>query len=360
MAVSVPAAVLQELVESTDAGYLNRGESILLNRQAMPYSEMLMGARKVVDMAQGIIRVGLREADTGENEGWTNQDVLGFSENDPTKQFQFGVYNEHRGLLIVDDYMMNNGFEVDFNSQSKTFASPLSSSEKSRLRNIITEKVDNFRDAAKVSFDKIIHLDGTTDVKRTIGLDAFLPFNRTGSYGGIARTDPTIQHYYATGLTYTTGGTLEEGMNSAFWQARLNSRGSKRGKYRIICGRGFADRYRRFFRNNGGVINADTSGVKTLDVNISDSGLRYMGLPLEIDPTFELLDALYAPSPLWTLRCYIIHESALCLGLFNRDDFNMTVAAPQAEVRVIKASLDWRLSAFNKNPNSCAALAVAA
>ena len=130
MAVTVPALVLQELVESSDAGFYNRNSPILLDRQSMPYGESCMSRREIVDMSQGTIRVGLRVSDDGENEGWTNQDQLSFGENAPTKEFQFGVYNEHRGLLIVDDYMMNAGFEVDFNSQSKTLASPLSSSER--------------------------------------------------------------------------------------------------------------------------------------------------------------------------------------------------------------------------------------
>lgn len=360
MAVSVPALVLQELVESTDAGYYNRNQSILLDRKAMPFSELCMSKRKKVDMSQGIIRVGLRVSDEGENEGWTNLDPLGFSENQPTKHFEFGVYNEHRGLLIVDDYMMNNGFEVEFNSQSKTLASPLSTSEKSKLRNLITEKVDNFRDAAQVSYDRILHLDGTTDTKRTIGLDAWLPLTLTGSYGSILRSDPKIQHHIATGLTYSAGGTLEEGMNTAFWNAKLNSRGSKRGKYRLICGRGFADRYRRFARNNNAQINLTNTQTTSLDLNIADSGLRYMGHALEIDPTFNDLDTLYAPAIPWDLRCYIIHESSVCLGLFNKSDWSMSVAAPKAEERAIRCSLDWRQSAFHTNPSDSAVVSVAA
>lgn len=360
MTVSVPPLVYQELIQSADAGYLNRQGQEIIDRQAMPFADFAMSKREVVDMSQGIIRVGLQVSDSGENQGWDRGDVLSFAENMPTKEFQFACYNEHRGLTIWDTDLMNAGYEVDFNSQSKTLASPLSSSEKTRLRNLIGQKVDNFRDAAKVSFDKVLHLDGSGDTKRTIGLDAALPFNRLGSYGGILRSDPKIQHYYATGLTYTLGGTLEEGLNTAFWQARLNSRGSKRGKYRLICGRGFADRYRRFARNNNMQIQTPIEGSKTMDLNISDSGLRYMGIALEIDPTFEILDALYAPTPLWTYRCYILNEDSFCLGLFNKNDWSMTVAAPVAEVRNLKASLDWRQSFFNKNPNSCAVVSSAA
>jgi hypothetical protein len=359
MPVSVPPLIYQELIQSADAGYLNRQTQEIIDRQAMPFGDFAMGTREVVDMSNGIVRVGLQVSDQGENQGWDRGDLLQFAENMPTKEFQFSVYNEHRGLTIWDTDLMNAGYEVDFNSQSKTLASPLSSSEKTRLRNLIAAKVNNFRDAAKVSFDRVLHLDGSLDTKRTVGLDAALPFNRLGSYGGILRSDSKIQHYFATGLTYTLGGTLEEGLNYAFWQARLNGRATKRGTYRIICGRGFADRYRRFARNNNMQIQTPIEGSKTMDLNISDSGLRYMGMPLEIDPTFELLDALYAPTPLWTMRCYILHEEAFVLGLFNKNDWGMTVAAPVAEVRNLKASLDWRVTFFNKNPNSCAVVACA-
>lgn len=359
MPVSVPPLIYQELIQSADAGYLNRQDQEIIDRQAMPLGEFAMTCRQVTDMSQGIVRVGLQVSDSGENQGWDRGDLLQFAENMPTKEFQFSVYNEHRGLTIWDTDLMNAGYEVDFNSQSKTLASPLSSSEKTRLRNLIAQKVDNFRDAAKVSYDRVLHLDGSLDTKRTPGLDAALPFNRLGSYGGILRSDSKIQHYFASGLTYTLGGTLEEGLNYAFWQARLNSRAEKRGKYRLICGRGFADRYRRFARNNNMQIQTPIEGSKTMDLNISDSGLRYMGIALEIDPTFEILDALYAPTPLWTYRCYILNEAAFVLGLFNKNDWSMTVAAPLAEVRNLKASLDWRQTFFCKNPNSCAVVASA-
>lgn len=359
MPVSVPPLIYQELIQSADAGYLNRQTQEIIDRQAMPLAEFAMSTREVVDMSQGTVRVGLTVSDQGENQGWDRGDVLSFQENMPTKEFQFSVYNEHRGLTIWDTDLMNAGYEVDFNSQSKTLASPLSVSEKTRLRNLIKTKVDNFRDAAKVSFDKVLHLDGSLDTKRTIGLDAALPFNRLGSYGGILRSDSKIQHYFATGLTYTLGGTLEEGLNTAFWNAKLNQRGTTRGKYRILCGRGFADRYRRYARNNNMQIQVTTDGIKSLDLNISDSGLRYMGMALEIDPTFDILDGLYAPTIPWTNRCYILHEDSFVLGLFNKNDWSMTVAAPVAEVRNLKASLDWRMTFFCKNPNSCAVVAVA-
>lgn len=359
MPVSVPPLIYQELIQSADAGYLNRQSQEIIDRQARPLAEFAMSRRKVVDMSQGIIRVGLTVSDTGENQGWDRGDILSFAENAPTKQFEFAAYNEHRGLTIWDTDLMNAGYEVDFNSQSKTLASPLSSGEKTRLRDLVATKVETFRDGAKSSFDKVLHLDGSLDTKRTPGLDAALPFNRLGSYGGLLRTDAKIQHHFALGLTYSLGGTLEEGLNAAFWQARLNGASSKRGKYRIICGRGFADRYRRFARNNNMQIQTAIEGTKTMDLNISDSGLRYMGIPFEIDPTFEILDQLYAPTPLWTYRCYILHEESWVLGLFNKNDWSMTVAAPVAEVRNIKASLDWRVSFFCKNPNANAVVAVA-
>jgi len=360
MPVSVPPLVYQELIQSADAGYLNRMKQKPIDRQAMPLLNWADSLKKVVDMSQGLIRVGLTVSDEGENQGWDRTDGVTFAENMPTKQAEFCAYNEHRGLVMWATDLMNAGYEVDFNSTSKTLATPLSASEKTRLRDYIGSKVNNFRDAAKVSCDKNLHLDGTLDTKRTPGLDAALPLNRLGSYGGLLGTDPKWQHYIALGLTSSLGGTLEEGMNTAFWNARLNSRDNERGTYRIICGRGFADRYRRYGRLNNMQINVGPEQVKTLDVNIADSGLRYMGYPLEIDPTFDILDALYAPSNPWTLRCYIICEKSFCWGMFNKSDWTMSVPAPTASVRDLKLSLDWRMSFFCTNRNANAVITAAA
>jgi len=360
MPVAVPALIYQELIQSADAGYLNRQNAILLDRQAQPFGEFALSRRKKVEMTQGIIRIGYQVSDTGENQGWDRADVLEFGENMPTKEGEAAVYNEHRGLTMWDTDLMNAGYEVDFNSQSKTLATPLSGSEKTKLRDLIGIKIDTFRDAAKTSLDRILHLDGSTDTKRTPGLEAALPFLRTGSYLNIQRSDPKWQHYYASGLTYTAGGTMEEGLNAAFWAAKLKSRGSKRGKYRLVCGRGFADRYKRFARNNGFQLQVTSEQVKVLDVNISDSGLRFMGIPLEIDPTFDDLDTLYAPTIPWTNRCYVLCEDSWTFGLFNKNDWSFSVAMPTAELRNLKASLDWRMSFFCNNPNANAVVASAA
>lgn len=360
MAVSVPASVLAELTNSADKGYLNRQKSILLARAARPMLDFWLSNKKVVDMGQGAVRVGLVTPDSGDNQGWTNFDALGFTENQPTLGFEFGVYNIHRGLLMGADYLMNAGFEVDFNSASKSLAEPLSASEKTRLRQIVSEKVDNFRDAAQNSLDRDLHLDGTIDTKRPIGLDAMLPLNYSGTYGGVARSNTYIQHYYVTGATYTAAGNLEEYMNTAFWQAKLNSRGQKRGAYRIICGRAFADRYRRFFRNNNAYVMTEAGGTPKLDLNISDSGLRFMGISLEIDPTLAVLDALYAPAVPFDRRCYILCEDTFVFGLFNKSDWSASFPQPTASERAIRMSLDWRVSPFCTNPNANAVVAVAA
>ena len=360
MPVSVPPLVYQELIQSADAGYLNRMKQRPIDRLALPLLSWADGLKKVVDMSQGIIRVGMTVSDEGENQGWDRSDGVTFAENMPSKQAEFSVYNEHRGLVMWATDLMNAGYEVDFNSTSKTLASPLSASEKTRLRDYIGTKVSNFRDAAKVSCDKNLHLDGTQDLKRTPGLEAALPLNRLGSYGGILGTDPKWQHYIATGLTSSLGGTLEEGMNTAFWNVRTKRRDSESGKIRLICGRGFADRYRRYGRLNNMQINVDSGQVKTLDVNIADSGLRYMGHALEINPTFALLDAAYAPANPWDLRCYIVTEESFCWGMFNKTDWSMSVPAPTASTRDLKLSLDWRMSFFCKNRNVNAVITAAA
>jgi hypothetical protein len=69
MPVSVPPLIYQELIQSADAGYLNRQTQEIIDRQAMPFAEFAMSTREVVDMSQGTIRVGLTVSDQGENPG---------------------------------------------------------------------------------------------------------------------------------------------------------------------------------------------------------------------------------------------------------------------------------------------------
>jgi hypothetical protein len=103
----------------------------------------------------------------------------------------------------------------------------------------------------------------------------------------------------------------------------------------------------------------EAGGTPKLDNNISDSGLRFAGIPLEIDPTFIDLDALYAPAIPWDLRCYILCEDTFKFGLFNKSDWTSTVPMPSATERAIRLSLDWRVSPFCTNPNASSVVTVA-
>ena len=361
MTVTVPAAVFQELVLSVDKGIYNRGKSVKLDRKAMPLLDFWMGRKKEVNASQGVVRVNLQVSDSTPNQGWTQQDVLSFNQNFPALGFEFGIYNVHRGLIFVHDDLMNEGYEIDFNDASDKVATPLSASESTRLRNILADKLDNYRDAFNVALDQNLSLDGTQDAKLPIGLDAMIPLANTGNYGGLSRTDPRIQPFSSLAMTYGAGGTARSALNTAVYQAKLNSRGAKRGKYRFIVGRGFADRYASYATANSWQVHTMATGTKDLDISISDSGLQYLGVPLEINPTFDLLDAAYAPAIPWTRRGYFLCEDTFILGTSNgKSEPKMSVPPDPAEVRVTRCSLDWRLSPFCTNPNANAVVAFVA
>jgi hypothetical protein len=355
MAVTVPAAVFQELVLSVDKGIVNRNDSIKIDRKAMPGLDLWMSRKQLVNASQGIVRVNLQVQDNSPNQGWTNLDTLIFTENFPAMGFEFGVYNIHRGLLLIHDYLMNEGYEIDFNSNSPKIATPLSKSEGTRLRDILREKLDNFRDAFRVQLDQTLWLDGTQDTKLPIGIDAMIPIaNTAGSYGGILRSDTRIQNFAFTGMTYVANGTMRVQMNNAMYQCRLNSRGSKRGTYRLLVGRAFATNYAQYATNNNWQVHTLADGTPNLDISIADSGLQFLGMPLEINPTFAILDALYAPANPWDLRCYFVHEDSVVLGYVTSSAEKFSVPPDPAEQRMTRGSLDWRVSPFITNPNTCA------
>ena len=344
MAISVPAAVLQEIINSVDKGILNRRAPIKIDRKAMPLKDFWFSRIKKVESNQGAVRVALQKSAENPMQGWTNLDPLAFNENEIDLQTEFNFYNLHLGLIFVHDYMMNEGYDIDYNEKNPKIANPLSQNEAGRLRNIVKDKLEAHYDNFDVQEDLILHRDGSVDPKLPPGLDAFVPLALTGSLGGVPFTNPLVAPYIALGLTYTLGGTMREGMNTAMWNARLNSRGRSNGKYRIICGRGFADRYSRYATANAWQVHTMAEGTKKLDISISDSGLQFQGIPLEIDPTFDILDTLDAPATPWTLRCYFLYEEAFVYGHPGAQDKKMSMPPDPADVRMTRVSLDKRVS----------------
>jgi hypothetical protein len=160
-------------------------------------------------------------------------------------------------------------------------------------------------------------------------------------------------------MTYSSGGTMRAVMIDALYQAKLNSRGSKRSSYRLICGRGFANRYASFATNNNWQVHTMATGTPKLDISISDSGLEFEGMSLEINPTFAILDGLYAPTIPFDRRCYMLHEDSFVLGCPNKMDKKFSTPPDPANIRVARASLDWRLAPYCNNPNANAVVAVA-
>jgi hypothetical protein len=363
----LPAGQLKELINSIDKGLYNKKDSVQLDTPDYKLLDWWKSRRKNVEISQGVIRVNaltVPDLDSIDFQVWTGLDNLGGKEQESTLGLEFGKYNIHSGSIFRHEMLMDAGFNVDFNMSRKNPSSdftPLSTSEAHKLRDLIKEKLLTARIGRDIKMNYALLLDGATgDFGGIPGLDQMVSLSpAAGTYGGQPLTNPALQNYAATGLTYGAAGTIATAWDAANWAVGKTNgaAGMKITKY--ICGRQFADAVKAYAKANGWNVNTNAEGTGKLDITISDNGLSVNGIKLEIMHEFDDLDALYAPATPWSKRCYGLSEKSFVLGTPFQSDWKLSAPPDSGTVRMSMYSYDWVVCPFCIKKNANFVLAIA-
>lgn len=315
------AAELQDINNMSLETYLNKGKVFKQDIQNKPMLAAFQakagsfpGGKENVSFLVGSGYGG------GGLQGYTGDDQL--NHYNPTGSVRFRMpWKEHYiGMVVTMTELKNDGVDVVENGSDQR-TREMSGREAQALANIFDEKNEKLGADYNFSLDRLIHSDGSSDVKALAGIKAFILANPTvGMTGNISRVahpwwrnDAATAAFAAAGgqgaitSNIANGGALIEFMDKA---ARKRSKfANGQTSVRYFCGSDFIDAYKKELRANGTYTMTGWSGAGRPDGSMQDP--QHAGLPLEWDPTMDDLGE--------SKRCYAIDMGQRGLRLMYMD-----------------------------------------
>lgn len=257
---------------------------------------------------------------------WFNgSQVVTYNRRQSVEQASYAWRSAHDGFALDEDRLIQNGVTVTDDGPGGN----ANDAEMIQLTNLLKEQSEILKLGFQEKFSQALHLDGTQSVDALVGLDALVSQTpTTGTVGGIDRAaagNAFWRNYAQLGVTVTTTtGNILDYMEIGYRACVRNG-----GKPDFIeCGDLFIDGFRNFMTNTYGRI--DYEGVAVFrDIKAGTETLAFHGIPMTWNPEFDDLDALYAPTELWSERCYILNTKHIRLRPIQGQDM-MTRKPPRA------------------------------
>lgn len=228
--------------------------------------------------------------------GYTGDDQLSHYNPTGSNRARYTWKEHYIGMVVTMTELKNDGIDVvEDGSDQRT--REMSGREEQALINLFDEKNEKLGSDYNFSLDRLIHSDGSTDVKALAGIKAFIldnPF--AGTTGGISRVANTwwqndAMTAAANGAggfnkitsASTGGGVLITAMDTAARRRSKYANGQTSVRY--FCGSDFIDAYKAEMRANGYYTQTGWSSGNRPDGSMKDPS--HGGLPLEWDPTMD-------------------------------------------------------------------------
>jgi len=259
----------------------------------------------------------------GSLRGFTGDDQLSYYNPTGTKRTEWPWKEHFIGMVVTQTELKIDGIDVIENGTDQR-TSEMSGREMQALANLLDEKNEKLGADYTFSLDRLIHGDGSTDVKALAGVASIILANpAAGSTGNLSRVANTwwtnraaTAAYAAAGgqgpITSATagGGALITFMDKEARQRSKYKNGSTKTRY--FCGSDFIDAYKFELRTNG------YYSQTGWDESNSDGSMpdpKHGGLQLEWDPTMDDLGL--------NKRCYAIDMGKTGLRLLYMDGQRM-------------------------------------
>lgn len=314
------AAELQDINNMSLETYLNKGKVFKQDIQNKPMLAAFQaragsfpGGKENVSFLVGSGYGG------GGLQGYTGDDQL--NHYNPTGSVRFRMpWKEHYiGMVVTMTELKNDGVDVVENGSDQR-TREMTGREAQALANIFDEKNEKLGADYNFSLDRLIHGDGSTDVKALAGIKAFLlAAPSLGVTGGISRVaNPWWRNRAATTANAAAGGQGPITSNPANGGALIefmDQEAMDRSKYAngqtnvmYFCGRDFLNAYRRELRANG-TYTMNGWGDGKPDGSMKNP--QHAGLDLTWDPTMDDIGE--------SKRCYAIDMGQRGLRLMYMD-----------------------------------------
>lgn len=295
------AAELSNIANSALDYYLDRGKVHTQNIQNKPMMKAFDAAAGSFPGGKGQVSLAVKAGQGGLSlAGYTHDDVVNYGNPASTKRINFSWREHFIGMGLTHTELKHDGITVVENDASQT-TSMKDGREEHALANMLEEKVNEMDEDYAVSWDSLIHGDGSSDAKALAGIQAFILANPgLGSTGGLSRVTNTWWRNRAataaafaagTGSNVITSSTSNGGALLQFLQAeqrQLNRFASNR-RSKKFAGSDFIDAVERELRANGQYAQTGWSGGGNGTVDGAMPKVVFGGVEIEYDPTLDNL-----------------------------------------------------------------------
>jgi hypothetical protein len=236
-------------------------------------------------------------------------DQVDYNSRDPGRQTQWAWYNYHNGFGFDEDTLKAAGIIKTDDREAQA-----SGAEQSILMNRLKVAYMSMKKGTQEDLAIEFLYDGSNSTKAVPGVGNIISLTpATGTIGGIdAVTNTYWRNNTALGIVTTTpsAGLINAALKSQ-WRASTRFGGAP--PTRIFAGQAFIEALEAENRAISHLNVTQNNSGKGMDYDGGTAGTKFDGIPVVWDPTFELLDAKYAPATPYTKRAYMVSESALTL-----------------------------------------------
>lgn len=259
----------------------------------------------------------------GSLQGYSGDDQLAHYNPTGGKRARFPWKEHYIGMVITQTELKYDGIDIVEDGADQR-AREMTGRDKQALANLLDEKNEKLGADYAFDLDRLLHGDGSSDVKAIAGIKSLLSEAPTlGTTGGVSRvTNDWWRNDAATAAnaaqggqgaitsSATAGGALITFMDKANRTRSKYRNGQTRVRY--FCGSDFIDAYKAEMRANG------TYTMTGWNQGRPDGSMRdpeHAGLPLEWDPTMDDLGE--------SKRCYAIDMGRSGVRLLYMDGQRM-------------------------------------
>ena len=291
------AAELANIANSTLDFYLEKGRVAKQNVQDKPMMQAFEENAGTFPGGKGNVSLGVKGGGSGGAfTGYTHDDQVTYYNPATNQRVNYPWKEHHIGLGITHTELKTDGITVLENGAEQN-TSEKDGREQFALANLFEEKLDDFDEDRKKSWDALIHGDGTSSAKSLAGIGSMLlAAPATGTTGGLNRaTNAWWRNRAATAANGTAGGQGAITVNAAGGGALIqflqkDSRQLKRFaaggvRHRLFAGSDFIDGYERELRANGRYTESGFGDARSVDGKMAD--VRWGGSPFIYDPTLD-------------------------------------------------------------------------
>jgi hypothetical protein len=293
------AAELANITNSVLDHYMGKGEVYAQAIQNKPMMKAFDAAAGTFPGGKGQVSLAVKTGQGGLSlAGYTHDDQVSYGNPTPTRRINYTWREHFIGMGLTHTELKHDGITVTESGADQSMSNK-DGREEFALANILEEKVSAMNEDYAVSWDSLIHGDGSSDAKALAGIRAFILDNPAlGSTGGLNRTTNTWWRNRAataaansagTGFNVITssaagGGALIQFLQREELQIQRFSAAGRRSKK--FAGSDFINALQTELRGNGQYTQNGWNGTST---DAYMGAVKWNGIEIVYDPTLDTL-----------------------------------------------------------------------